>query len=117
MALAGILDLEQQGLAEMNDRVIERGDLRGEDARVTGMSLPHECHLFTWSDVEELVRGRPCELIEATASNYLSVNMGDLLEGLDEARWQRVLDWEESSCRSPGLLDAGTHILAAVRRI
>lgn len=117
MALAGILDLEEQGLAGMNDRVIKRGDLRGEDARVTGMSLPHECHLFTWAEVEELLRGRPCELIEATASNYLSVNVGDLLQGLNEARWRRVLEWEEVSCRSPGLLDAGTHILVAVRRI
>lgn len=116
MALEGVLDLERQGHREMNRHVIETGDLTGENARVRDMSLPHECHLFTWSEVEALLRGRPCEMVEATASNYLSVNLGDLLERLDDPLWQRVLEWEERVCRAPGLLDAGTHILVAVRK-
>ncbi len=117
MALGGILDFERQGRTEMNRHVIETGDLRGEDARVTGMSLPHECHLFTWSEVQALLEGKPCEIVEATAANYLSVNLGEVLEGLDDPLWQRVLRWEETVCRSPALLDAGTHILVAARRV
>lgn len=116
MALSGVLDFERQGQGEMNRRVIETGDLVAEDARVRGMTLPHNCHLFTWPEVEALLRDRPCELVEASASNYLSVNLGDLLEGLDELLWHRVLDWEDGVCRSPGLLDAGTHILVALRK-
>lgn len=116
MALAGVLDFERQGQAELNRHVIETGDLTGRNARVPGMRLPHECHLFTWSEVQALLRGRPCEVVESTACNYLSVNLGDLLAGLDDALWQRVLDWEETVCRSPALLDAGTHTLVAVRR-
>lgn len=117
MALEGILDFERRGQGELNRRVIETGDLLGEEARVRGMSLPHECHLFTWPEVQALLEGRPCEVVESTACNYLSVNLGELLEGLDDALWQRVLEWEEMVCRTPGLLDAGTHILVAVRRV
>lgn len=117
MGLGGVLDFERRGLAGLNGHVIETGDLRGEAARVTGMSLPHECHLFTWSEVETLLEGKPCELVESTATNYLSVNLGDLLEGVDDQLWRRVLEWEEAACRSPALLDAGTPILVAVRKV
>ena len=116
MALGGVLDLERQGQEELNRRVIETGDLTGGGARVPGMGLPHECHLFTWPEIETLVGDRACEVVEATASNYLSVNLGDLLDGLDDPLWRRVLEWEATACRSPGLLDAGTHILVAVRK-
>src|SRR5262249_47966387 len=115
MALAGLLDFERQGLAELNKRVIETGDLTGAIASVSGMSLPHECHLFTWSEIETLIAARPCELIEASASNYLSVNLSGVVQDLDEPLCQRFLDWEERACRAPGVLDAGTHIIAAVR--
>jgi SAM-dependent methyltransferase len=116
MALAGVLQYEQQGLDELNRQVVETGDLTGEIAHVPGMSLPHECHLFTWSEVDALLRTRRCELVAASASNYLSVNLGQLLEGLEGSLWERVLEWEEKACRSPGALDAGTHILVAVRK-
>lgn len=116
MALPGVLDLERQGLSEMNRRVIETGDLTGEAARVPDMSVPHECHLFTWAEVRALLETRSCRIIDATAANYLSVNLGDELQDLDNDLWERVVDWEEQICRSPALLDAGTHILVAVRR-
>src|SRR5262249_37370672 len=41
MALAGVLDFERQGHAELNRRVIETGDLTGAIAGVPGMALPH----------------------------------------------------------------------------
>lgn len=116
MALAGVLDFERKGLAELNRQVIETGDLTGAPARVPGVSVPHECHLFTWDEVETLLKGRPCTLVEATATNYLSVNLGDVMQDLDDSLWERIVGWEEQACRSSGLLDAGTHILVAVRR-
>lgn len=113
MALADVLDTEYQGRSEENSALFETGDLA---ARVPGMSFPHECHLFTWDEVEALLKARPCSIVEATATNYLSVNLGDLLQDLDESRWERVVDWEQQICSSSGVLDAGTHILVAARR-
>ena len=83
MALEGVLEYQRKGLGDLNRRVIETGDLVGELAAVPGMSLPHECHLFTWEEIERLLSGRPCSLIEASASNYLSVNYGELLSRLE----------------------------------
>lgn len=116
MALAGVLEYERRGLGELNRKVIESGDLVGDIAEVAGMSLRHECHLFTWQEIERLLNDRPCSLIEASASNYLSVNHGDLLGQMEGPEWELIIDWEERAGRSPGILDAGTHILVAVRR-
>jgi SAM-dependent methyltransferase len=117
MALMDVFDFERRGLQDLNRQVIETGDLVGELARVPGMSLPHECHLFTWGEIEHLLDGRRCELVDASASNYLSVNLGDEVQNLDQAEWETFLDWEERACRSRGIYDAGTHILVAIRRI
>jgi hypothetical protein len=35
----------------------------------------------------------------------------------DERRWPFVLDVEEMACREAGYLDAGTHLISAVRRL
>jgi SAM-dependent methyltransferase len=117
MALPDVLGFDRQGLGDLNARVIETGDLTGAIASVAGMSVPHECHLFTWAEVETLIAARPCELIEASASNYLSVNLGEVLQASDGALWERFVDWEERACHAAGVLDAGTHIIAALRKM
>src|SRR5262249_45695601 len=116
MALAAVLEFERQGLGELNRQMIETGDVLGQIAEGTGMSLPPQGDLLRWEEIEPMLEGRPCELIDAAAANYLSVNLDDMLEKLSEAEWAQFLNWEEIACRSKGVLDAGTHILVAVRR-
>lgn len=111
MALVAVLGFERQGLGELNRQVIETGDLLGEIAHVPGMSLPHECHLFTWEEIERLLEGRPCELIDAATANYFAVNLNDVLAQLSEAEWARFLDWEEMACRSHGVLERASRLM------
>jgi Methylase involved in ubiquinone/menaquinone biosynthesis len=115
--LGSILQLDLEGLAEANDAIIATGDLVGEVARVEGVSLPHECHMFTWPELKGLLTGRACKVVDVCAANFLSVRNEEALFGLPPDRWDRFMDWEETACRSEGALDAGTHILLALRRL
>jgi SAM-dependent methyltransferase len=66
----------------------------------------HVCRLYRWSDLERLLRGQPCRLVAASASNFLSVQN----KFFDD----RFLELEIAACREPGALDGGTHIVVAV---
>ena len=39
----------------------------------------------------------------------------DLFDALDDEEWNQLVSFELRLCREPGMLDAGTHILAAIR--
>jgi SAM-dependent methyltransferase len=114
--LDGVLEQVRHGFNEEYRNLIDTGDLEGELARVSWMSLPHECHLFTWSEIEELLAPRPCRLLEASAANFLSIRAEQTLSALGTEEWERFLAWEERACRARSALDAGTHILVAIER-
>jgi len=105
-----------EGPRREGQRLAETGDLVGELARLPDMSLPHECHLFTWEEVEQLVSDRPCELIDASAANFLSIRATQALADVILEEWEALVFWEEVICRSRGVLACGTHILAALRK-
>jgi hypothetical protein len=117
--LGSVLDLDERGphFRDANDGIIATGNLVGDIAKIEGVSLPHECHMFTWPELSELIASRGCEVVDASAANYLSIGNQERLIPLlqDPAKWGRILDWEEQACRSSGALDGGTHILAAIR--
>jgi SAM-dependent methyltransferase len=115
--LDGVLEQAGQGFDEEYRAIVETGDLVGEPARVSWMSLPHECHLFTWEEVEELLGSRPCRLLDAAADNFLSLRAEKVLSTLGSDGWERFLSWEQQACRARGALDAGTHILVAIERL
>jgi hypothetical protein len=94
-------------------RVLETGDLPEE------LSSTGAMHMYTWKDLRSLLGRYPCELVVASAANFLSVRNDEVCEGWlkETAMWERFLSWEVGACREPGVLDAGTHILAVVRRI
>ena len=69
----------------------------------------HVCRLYRWRELEALLGRHPCRVLAASAANFLSVGR----EEWDE----RFLEIEIAACREPGVLDVGTHILAAVERI
>jgi glutamate/tyrosine decarboxylase-like PLP-dependent enzyme len=74
--------------------------------------------MFTWDELRALLGQQPCELVVASAANFLSVRNDEVCETWlrDPDMWERFLSWEVRACRQPGALDAGTHILAVVRR-
>jgi len=99
-------DIDAIGLAAFA-RLVETGDQRHS---------PHQCHMFRWSEISALLGSFACSMIDASASNCVSLGDAAALATMhrDENRWQTFLDWEEAMCREPGALDGGTHILFAV---
>jgi hypothetical protein len=96
--------------------VIETGDLVGEAARVPGVSVPHECHLFTWPEVNDLLAEVGGQLVASSASSFLATGSDVDLAGLEGPALVSFLEWEEMACRQPGALEAGTRIIVAARR-
>jgi SAM-dependent methyltransferase len=114
--LDGVLKEFAQGLKDEYRFLVETGDQFGETGRSSVVGLAHEMHLFTWEELERLLGPRPCQLLDASAANFLSVRADSALSDLDPETWDQFLNWEEAACRDHGALDAGTHIMVAVER-
>lgn len=110
--LAGVFKVAEEFGLEATNRVNSSGDLYGEIAG------GHQCHMFRWSELEALLRAHRCEIVAASASNYLSLHNKEAAQQAmsDPQLWQTLLAWELDYCKEPGALDGGTHIIAAVRR-
>ncbi len=105
------VEIEEFGIEEM-EAILETGDLPPNHS---SMGMP--VHLFSWADLRERLDRHPCELVAASASNFLSVGNDEVCERWlqDPVMWDRFLAWEVDSCAQPGAIDAGTHIIAVIR--
>jgi len=105
-------EIQQFGIDEMQ-AIYETGDLP-----TTHSSLGTPVHLFSWAELRSLLEGHACDIVVASAANFLSVGNDEVCERWlhDPEMWQRFLRWEVASCAQPGAIDGGTHILAVVRR-
>jgi SAM-dependent methyltransferase len=108
--LPAVFELVEQFGLEAVRHVLQTGDLSAE------INNGHRLHMFTWTELRELLDAQPCTLAAASAANYLSLREDEFLEGLDARLWDAFLDWELEACRQPGVLDGGTHMIAVVRR-
>ena len=74
-------------------------------------------HMYTWRELEALLSRHRCEIVTASAANFLSIGNDETCESwlADSAMWERFLGWEVAACAHPGALDGGTHILVVVR--
>ncbi len=91
-------------------RTYETGDLDAEQSGGQPMRL------YRWETLRELLTRHPCQLVSASASNYLSLGHDEALERISEEYWRVVLDWEFEACAQSGAIDGGQHMLVAVRR-
>jgi SAM-dependent methyltransferase len=103
-------EIERFGLAEMEE-IVRTGFLPPPHSTLGPM------HLFTWDELEASLRSHRCQIVTASATNFLSIgNDGTCERWLeDPVMWKRFLDWEADACARPGALDGGTHILVVVR--
>ena len=111
--LAGLRqEIHEDGVA-WAQHVVETGDLFPPHSNL-GVPM----HLYTWGEVRSLLESHGCEVLSASAANFVST--GDAAEveafAADGELWERFLAWEMVACAQPGALDGGTHIIAAVRR-
>lgn len=97
---------------DANDLVLTTGDLRH-------FGTSHICQMFRTSDIEKLISRTGGELIALSASNWASLADRSLLEELesDAVKWSNFIRHEVSACSEPGVVDGGTHILFAVRKL
>ena len=101
--------------AERVRNVLADGDLSG----VPSSRLPTHhppMHLYTSKELAELLPS--CEVLEIAGSNVCAKE-GQALEepSKDPVRWEMVIDAERRLSKAPGLLDSGTHIMMAARKL
>jgi SAM-dependent methyltransferase len=104
-------EIEEFGIDEMQ-AILESGDLPSNHSQI-GTPM----HLFSWDDLRALLERHDCDVVVASAANFLSIGNDEICERWlhDEAMWERFLGWEITSCAQPGAIDAGTHIIAVIR--
>ena len=98
---------------EWAEHVVETGDLFPPHSSI---GIP--VHLYTWGELRSFLEEHGCEVLSASAANFVSTgDMGEVEAfAADGELWERFLAWEMVACAQPGALDGGTHIIAAVRR-
>jgi SAM-dependent methyltransferase len=105
--LAAVLDLPESS----NRRIVATGDLTAE----TEPDSTHHCHLFRADELRRFLHRPSLELLWLSASSAITTGV-DRATVADEQRWPLILDLESQACIEPGYLDAGTHLIAALRR-
>jgi SAM-dependent methyltransferase len=95
-----------------NRSIIATGDL----TKASDPASTHHCHMFRASELRVFLDRPGAELLWLSASSAITTGL-DLTLLPDERRWPFVLDVEEMACREAGYLDAGTHLISAVRRL
>jgi ubiquinone/menaquinone biosynthesis C-methylase UbiE len=97
-------------------RALNTGELFGvPSTTVTGQEHP-AMHLYTAQELASLFEG--CDVI-ATAGSNVSVSHGlTPLEDLAAVPgvWEHVIEVERRCSRQPGMVDAGQHVIVALRR-
>jgi ubiquinone/menaquinone biosynthesis C-methylase UbiE len=111
--LAGVSEEIKTFGIEAMDTLLHTGDTRPTQPG------GHNCRMFRWRELAEMIAAQPCRLLAASASNAISLADPEVLGRLaaDPGVWPRFLDWEEELAQEPGMLDGGTHILFAVERL
>jgi SAM-dependent methyltransferase len=98
------------GVEEMQD-IVDSGYLPDNHSTLGPM------HLFTWAELRALLERHRCDIVVASAANFLSIGNDETCERWirdDPAMWERFLAWEVASCAEPGAIDGGTHMIAVV---
>ena len=94
-----------------NRDIVATGDLTpANDAGST-----HHCHMFRAAELRAFLDRPELELVWLSASSGLTTGLEPSMLP-NERSWRMLLDFEMMACTEVGYLDAGTHLIAAVRR-
>lgn len=94
-----------------NRKIIATGDLTKE----TDPSSTHYCHMFRAAELRAFLDRGNLETLLLSASSAVSTGLDTAMLS-DERKWPFLLEVESVACIEPGYLDAGTHMIAVVRR-
>ncbi|HEV3363777.1 MAG TPA: class I SAM-dependent methyltransferase [Acidimicrobiia bacterium] len=91
------------------ERMFSTGELKRET------NNGHEMKMYRWSEFAELCQ-RYGDLVDHATANFLSVTSDPAsFEAMSDEEWAQLVSFELRLCREPGVLDGGTHMLAALR--
>jgi SAM-dependent methyltransferase len=92
--------------------VIDSGDL---PSTMSGGHLA--MHLYRWSELAELLRRHPCEIVAAYSSGLVNGRLHhQLLAAMTDAERDAMTGWAIQLADEPGAVDMGEHIIAVVRK-
>lgn len=94
-----------------NRKIIGTGNLTKE----TDPSSTHYCHMFRAAELRAFLERGELETLLLSASSAVTTGLDTSMLS-DEQRWPFLLEVESEACIQPGYVDAGTHMIAVVRR-
>ena len=76
-------------------------------------------HLYTSEEIQALFRSQACEILEVLGSNVALIEGSQNLRDIEEHEdtWDTIVELESQLNREPGLVDRGSHIIVASRRL
>jgi len=93
------------------DELTRTGDVLGDLAN----KGTHQCHMYRYSEFQEILLKHPVKILDVSSSNFLSSGLSNeeyLMDiSKDPDKWNMFLKWELDFCKEPGAIDAGTHII------
>ena len=109
-SLKGVLGIPR----EINRQIIATGDI----SPVTYPERDNYMHLFRADELRNWLEAAGVHILALSASNFLSLNWDDTLTEIrnDPEKWEALLNLELEACAEAGSLNAGTHILAVVKK-
>jgi 2-polyprenyl-3-methyl-5-hydroxy-6-metoxy-1,4-benzoquinol methylase len=115
MSLWGTLHRHRAALRDMPRAairaIIATGDLTAE----TDPTSKHYCHMYRAAELRTFLTRPGLTLEQLSASSALATGVESEFITAPQ-QLEALLDYEAAACVEPGYLDAGTHLLAAVRR-
>lgn len=124
-ALLGVMNLWGTVREYLNDIMLSIPKLENEKILQTGNLHPtsfapstHYCHLFTLNELISDLKASGLKLIEISASNCLSSLRAEELAEIikDVEKWNYFLELEIRACKSDGMVESGTHLIAVVKK-
>lgn len=94
-----------------NRSIVSTGDLTPG----SNPSSTHHCHMFRAAELRAFLDRPELELVWLSASSAVTTGLAPSILSNAES-WDLVLEFEAMACTEPGYLDAGTHLIAVVRR-
>jgi len=77
-------------------------------------SAKHHCHVFRAAELRSFLQEPGLQLLHMSASNAVSTGH-DISLSDSPATWDHLLELEAEACVEPGMIDAGSHIIAVAR--
>ena len=115
MSLCGTLHRHRAALRDMPRAAIRTIVATGDLTPETDPTSKHYCHMYRAAELRAFLEKPGLTVEQISASSALATGVETEFITTAE-QWEAWLEYEAVACVEPGYLDAGTHLLAAVRR-